>query len=509
MAKLFWRLVAIAVLVSSLATPTVRADGCPPAPFHPQQTTGDLEIEGPTIVSAWWPHGQAPWGTAEKRFIVPRGSKVTLLQVQGSLWGPYDPACSDAELNRQMTGSSIPVVEFQAVLNAQLSSWPWRLATLSGETVPAPPTATDGCTGEEQGFSPHIEQGDGQLVARNITPPCPGWWGNIFVGFVHPGGPRIIGILGVHTPEVRFVQAIWLGRRSDPGPRAVEIAEAWAESREWVQIWEGRESTGPRMVREFNRPAPTVTSPTPGPAPTPTPVACPTETREITPLLSQSFDGRTRAVIIPPVGFTDAIVAKGSPWRDSPKYVEILRAEPMEVIYHDMTFHAVCGDPVVVAQRFGEAYRVASQWIQIWDVRHPGDRVLLREFNRPPHIPPAGEPTMPAQCGPATPSPWGIPPGAGDDLARDIPVVGPAVVEVQFSGLVSRPTWAQDRTILTVVVHGWQGVFQKVRHIAVWSYSPACTAEHIQRELGAAADRTRFEVHGIEELRGHGLFVKN
>lgn len=510
MAK-FWRLVAIAVLVSSLATPfssTARAEGCPPAPFHPQRTTVDLEVEGPTIVSAWWPHGQAPWGTAERRFIVPRG-RVTLLQVQGSLWGPYDPACSDAEINRQMTQGGLAVVELDTVLNTQLSASPWRLATRSGETVSAPPTTTDACAGEEQEFSPHIEQGGDRLVARNITPPCPGWWGVIFVGFVDPGGPRIIGILGVHTPEVRFVEAIWIAKRSDPGPRAIQIAEDWAKSGGWIQLWEGRELTGPRMVREFNRPA--VIPPAPGPAPTPVAdtAACPAETRQISPLLGQSFNGRTRAVIIPPADFpTQAIVAEGNPWRDSPIHVEIHRSQQMEVVYHSMSFHAVCGDPVAVAQRFGEIYRAANRWVQIWDVRPSGPRVLVNEFNRPAHLP-SIDPAAPAQCGPSTPSPWGIPPGAGDDLARDIPVVGPAVVEVQFSSLVSRPTWAQDRTILTVVVHDWQGVFQKVRHIAVWSYSPACTAEHIQRELGAAADRTRFEIHGIEEIRGHGLFVKN
>lgn len=376
---------------------------------------------------------------------------------------------------------------------------------------PAPaPVSTPSCAIEQ--FFPPLESGVDGLIARNIRAPHEGWWGAVFDGQVRPGGPQIYGILGVFTPEVRYVQGTWWASQCDPGPVATEMARA-RNAREpglSIEVWEGREGR-PRLVATFGPPAPPPAPAAPAPAPAAPGVTavCSEESRELVPLLSQAWDGRVRAVVFPPVDFpTSGIVFEGLPWRDSPVHIELHRPQAMEVVYHSGTFRAVCIDPMTIAQRLWEVHRIAGRWTQVWDVRPSGRRMLIVEFNRPPHIPSAAAPTAPAQCLEPTPSRRGIPPESGDDLAFDLPVLGPAVVQVQWSGLVARPTWAQDRTVLTVVPHQWEGIFQKVRNVTVWSFSPLCSPEHVNRELARAAERSGFEIRGIEEIRGSGLFVK-
>lgn len=366
------------------------------------------------------------------------------------------------------------------------------------------PVSTPSCRVEQ--FFPPIQNINGGFAARDIRPPHEGWWGVVFDGQVRPSGPQVYGILGVHTPEVLYVQGTWYASRCDPGPLAMEMARVRHEGNPGlsIEVWEGREER-PRMAAAFGPPA---SPPVPAPSPAPGVAVCAEEARELVPVLSQSFDGRVRAVVFPPADFpTAGIVFEGLPWRNSPVHVEIHRAQPMEVVYFSGTFRAVCTDPMGVALSLASVHRAAGRWGQIWDVRPSGPRQFIDEFNRPPHIPTA-VPAAPAQCLEPTPSRRGVPPDSGDDLAQDVAVFGPAVVQVQWSGLISRPIWAQDRTILTIVPHGWEGIFPKVRHITVWSFSQACTMEHLNREMFRASENTGFEIRGIEEIRGSGLFQR-
>lgn len=380
----------------------------------------------------------------------------------------------------------------------------------SPQPVSPAPFPAEGCAQEAQiHVNLSLEQtSDGRVRARNLNAP-PGWIGLGFDGRVSHDGPHVFGVWPHFVGEAAFVEGTILDICPHPEGVMMRIAEERArrEPNLRIEVWSAID--GPvRRIAVFNQHVPLPAAPAPAPA-VPGTAECIEESRELVPLLSQAWDGRVRAVVFPPVDFpTSGIVFEGLPWRDSPVHIELHRPQAMEVVYHSGTFRAVCVDPMTIAQRLWETHRIAGRWVQVWDVRPSGPRVLIVEFNRPPHIPSAAAPTAPAQCLEPTPSRRGIPPESGDDLAFDLPVIGPAVVQVQWSGLVARPAWAQDRTVLTVVPHQWEGIFQKVRNVTVWTFSPLCSPEHVNRELARAAERSGFEIRGIEEIRGSGLFVK-